>query len=132
MFKRERIKYLEKPVTSDEKEIAALIDTLTSAITTGNIQQLMSIISDSAQLAVPPGDERAFNKKEFEEYITALMPQVKNFSCSDIYIRTDGKNSNISCLAYTLFRNGRFKTLSRHFKCRKENGKWLLTETSYI
>ncbi len=130
MFGRERIKYLEKPVTADEKEIAALIDTMANAITTGDSKRLMSVISESAQIAAADG-KGIFNKEEFGEYITALMPQVKHFSCSDIYIRTDGENSDISCLAHTVFLNGFSKTLSRYLKCRKDNGRWLLTEAGY-
>lgn len=129
-YNHKRTKYIEKPVTDDEREIATLVDTIENAITSGNLKQLMSVISESAQIAAADG-KGIFNKKEFEEYIIALMPQVKHFSCSDIYIRTDGENGDISCLAHTAFINGFSKTLSRYFKCRKDNGIWLLTEAGY-
>ena len=131
MLRQKIDKYFEKPVTFDEKQIASLIDTMTSAIMAGNLQNLMSVISESARIAAAADDKRVFNKKEFEEHMTVLIPMVKHFSCFDIYIRTDGKNGTISCLAHTVLKNGFSKTISRYFQCQKESGKWLLTEAGY-
>lgn len=131
-LKQEKIEFFEKPVTNDEKEIAALLGQIMEAMHAGNANDFISAFSDSARIVVSKNNPKEMSKKECLIYMARAMERIRRLSYSNTIIRVEGAEATISCLGHVEFRDGTKSAFSRYFKCRKEEGEWRFIEASLI
>lgn len=133
MFRQERIKYLEKPVTSDEKEIAALLEKMVQAITVKDVDILVSGYSDIATIEILALKDAPISKSEYRERMSKFINNIRNFALHNTIIRVNGREAVVSCVSAVLIRGKAFPDKNqRYLKCVKESGEWRIVEARYI
>lgn len=133
MFERERIKYLEKPVTADEKAIAALLEKIARAITTKDVDLLVSAYSDVASIEVLTSGGALINKNEYRERMSKFISNIQNFALHNTVIRVNEQEAVVSCITVVSLQGKAFPLKNqRYLKCAKEGEKWRIVEAKYI
>lgn len=133
MFRQERIKYLEKPVTSDEKAIAALLEKIVLAITIKDVNLLVSAYSNDAKIEIRALKDTPISKSEYSERMSKFIGNVRNFYLDNTIIRVNGQEAIVSCVSNVLLRGEAFPEESqRYLKCVKESGAWYIIDAKYI
>lgn len=128
----EKTKYLEKPVTTDERAVALLIETMAKAVSRRDILALESVIAEDAQITFFQSGQKALNKSECILYLKRVGWHTRNISYSEILIRTKKDEATVSCTGRILFKDGYSKRVVRIFRCKKRDDAWLISEAGYI
>lgn len=127
------IQYLERPVTDDEKKIAALLEKIVRAIAAKDVDLLVSVYSDTATIEVLSLRDAPISKSEYRERMSKFIGNVRNFSLRDAIIRVNGQEAIVSYINVILLRGKAFPEKNRRYlKCVNKGEKWLITEARYI
>lgn len=127
------IQYFEKPVTIEEKEIAALLEKMVQAITAKDIDLLVSLYSDAASIEMLASRGVPISKSEYRERMSKSIEGVRNIYFRNTIIRVNEQEAVISCRIIVLLRGRVFPEKNQiYFKCIKDRGEWLIIETRYI
>lgn len=129
---KHKIIYFERPVTADEKEIAALLETLINAIGDNNFEKLKSVFSPSASIFLSSADRNSVGVAECIKRLKKFTGDIRNINYENALVRVYGCQATISAVR-VVFRKGEILHRAlRYFKCRKENGKWEIAEADFI
>lgn len=126
------IGYFEKPATFDEKEIAALIGKIVSTINVRDLNGLMSVFSESAQIVFSDNSQRLLTKSECMEYMAQMIENIRSLSYDNILIRVKNEEAVVSCRGCISFKGGNLKIISRYFTCQKEKRVWRIAKAEYF
>lgn len=127
------IQYLERPVTDDEKKIAALLEKIVQAIAAKDVDLLISAYSDIATIEVLASRDVPISKSEYREQMSKFIGKVRNFSLRNVIIRVNGQEAIVSCIsAVLLLEKALTEKNQRYLKCIKEDGEWRIIDARYI
>lgn len=127
------IEYLEKPVTVEEKKIAALLEKIVRAIAAKDVDLLISAYSDIATIEVLASRDAPISKSEYRERMSKFIGNVRNFYLRDVIIRVNGPEAIVSCISAVLLREKALPEKNqRYLKCVKEDGEWRIIDARYI
>lgn len=133
MLEQEKIKYLEKPITFEEKAIAALLEKVVRAIAVRDVDLLVSAYSDNASIEILSLREAPISKIDYRERMLKFIKNIRNFYICDVIIRVNEKEAVISCItAVSLKEKAFLEKNQRYFKCIKEGGEWHIVDARYI
>lgn len=127
------IEYLERPVTSDEKEIAQILEKIVTAHKTKNVPLLASVLSDDSLIMLPTDRSRFFTKNDYLRAVPKITNNLRKLSYTNVIIRIIKKNSAlISCAGRAFLKSKTTPIINqRYFKCEKQGDKWLITEFGF-
>lgn len=127
------IQYLEKPVTTDEIQIASLLERTVKAIANKDLELLVSVYSDIASIEIEASRGTFSSKSEYKERMSKGIERVRNIYFHNTIIRVNRHEAVISCITVVLLRGKTFPEKNqRYFKCIKEGGEWRIAEARYI
>jgi len=127
------IEYLEKPTQRDEKDIAAILERLLSSVKKKDIDELSSLFSDNARIAMYDKNEKLYKKSEYLEGMKKLMQDIHAINYKNTLIRLKNKKeATASCYNITTFR-GKLAPISRErfFTFRRYDSIWYITKVLY-
>ena len=129
------VRYLEKPVSADEKSIARVIESFLEGRKRGDINALRRCLSDSACIEVEGGGKK-LAIEEFLEYVREYSPTIYNLRYRDLLIRI--KSSHEAVASYTCHRqhfgSNRFSVSWRllRFTAGFPDRQWHITDSTCI
>jgi len=127
------IQYLEKPVTTDEIQIASLLERTVKAIAAKDLELLVSVYSDAASIEILASRGVFSSKSEYLTRMSKSIERVRNIYFRNTIIRVNGQEAVISCITVVLLRGRAFPEKNqRYFKCAKEDKEWHVVEARYI
>ena len=127
------IQYLEKPVTTDEIQIASLLERAIKAIATKDLELLVSVYSDTASIEMLASRGVFSSKNEYMMRMSKFIEKVRNIYFRNTIIRVNGQEAIISCITTVSLRGKVFPEKNqRYFKCVKEGEEWRIVEARYI
>ncbi|OHA00524.1 MAG: hypothetical protein A3C11_00505 [Candidatus Sungbacteria bacterium RIFCSPHIGHO2_02_FULL_49_12] len=127
------IEYLEKPTLHDEKHIAAILERLLSSVKKKDIDELSSLFSDNARIAMYDKNEKLYEKSEHLEEMKKLMREIHTINYKSTLIRLKNeKEATVSCCSIIKFR-GKLTPIPRErfFTFRQYDGIWYITKVLY-
>jgi len=127
-----RIAYLEKPATGDEKTIARLLEKIIRAVSAGNVTDFISVFSESARIIISKNSNKEMNKKECFSHLSRTIERIRILSYSDAIIRVVNEEAVVSCSGRITYRNGVTNAFFRYFKCIKEDVAWKINEAGFL
>lgn len=128
---KHKIIYFERPVTADEKEIAALLEILIGAIGDNNFEKLKSVFSPVASIFLSSADRNSIGVAECVKRLKKFTGDIRNINYENALIRVRGYQATISAVR-VVFRKGEVPHRApRYFKCQKENGRWEIIEADF-
>lgn len=127
------IEYLEKPITADEKAIAALLEKIVRSIAAKNVDLLVSGYSDAATIEVLTLKDTLISKSEYREKMLKFIGKIRNFYLYNAIIRVNGQEAIVSCISAVLLREKALPEKNqRYLKCVKEDEEWRIIDARYI
>ncbi len=127
------IEFLEKPVTTDEIQIASLLERIIKAIATKDLKLLVSVYFDTASIEMLMSRDMPLSKSEYRARMSKIIGNVRNIYFRDAIIRVNGQEAVISCVSVVLLQGRAFPDKNqRYFKCVKEGEEWRIVEARYI
>lgn len=127
------IQYLEKPVTTDEIQIASLLERTIKAIAAKDLELLVSVYSDTSSIEMLASRGMFLSKGEYVTRMSKSIERIRNIYFRNTIIRVNGQEAIISCITVVLLRGKVFPEKNqRYFKCVKEVGEWRITEARYV
>lgn len=133
---RVEIKYLEKPASQTEKEIAHLFETSVQAIAKNDKNLFLQTYADNAKIQFSKQGEKITNYSR-EEFCRQVFEGRKNIfllSYSDVRIQTTNPNcASIACFCKTVLRNKPLPiNFARHLRIEKKDDAWRISEISFF
>ena len=90
------LKFLEKPVTSDEKAIASILGIIILAIEEKNAKLLGPLFDDDADIEIINFPGRVFTREEYIRHMTDTAKNIRKIRYDEILIRvSSGKTANV-------------------------------------
>lgn len=127
----QRIKYLEKPATRDEKEVASLLERLVEVTECGNVTDLSFIFADAAKIVESDDGQPPLTKQVYIAQAAERLHVIRRVYFTDVLIRVIGDNAKIFSVRNVLFRNTSLPVShKRLLTCRKDVDRWLIWSAS--
>lgn len=126
------IEYLERPATSDEKEIASVLDGMLEATMNRDIELLASFIADDSTIVLQEC-QSIFQKKDFLEKMKKISASIKIMKYKNVLMRFPRPDEAlVTCVRYIRFQNSHEELISRSFGFKRVDGYWKISKaTSY-
>ena len=126
------IEYLEKPVTPEERAVAAVLKGTLDATLSNDIAYLASVTADDATIMLFQKENEFMTKTAYLEKMTKIAPSVRGMKYKNVLIRmTSDWRATVSCVRYVRFQNSREVLTNRIFELRKDDAEWKVTRVAY-
>ena len=127
------IEFFEKPVTDDEKDVAALLQKIAQAVIVKDIDLLVSAYSNNASIENLSSGDTPLNKNEYKFQMLKDIENIRDINFRDTVVRVNGQEAAISCLSIISLRDKIFPIKNRrYYKCIKKYDKWSIVESRYV
>lgn len=128
----DKVQYLERPATKDEKEIADVLEKIVYSIKTKDLYLLASVFADSAVIVMTASDGQPVSKSDYIKKMEKIIQNVIGIYYKDVFIRVDGSAAAVSLLSEINTRQRSNILTKRYYKFGKINNSWLIVETMNI
>jgi len=126
------ISYIEKPVTTDEKQIAALLEQTVTAINTKNLSLLQSVYAEDATVRMSTNKLEPMTLQQYLARLPDLIYKVRHLRMGDIIIHVNDPEAKVLCVSSLLFHGAlNYSSNRRYFKFLKRDGEWRIIEAGY-
>lgn len=129
------IKYLERPATKQEIEIAAAFERAVKAAVAGDSILLESVFTPDAKIyLLTKTGEEMLQRDKFVEKITKTPKQFRALSYKDVSIRLIGNlEAIVACVCIATLRNAIWPNIFRRcFTLQKRNDAWYIVRLVYF
>jgi len=123
------LRFLEKPVTSDEQAIAAILGTIIFAVEEKNLKLLGPLFDENATIEIISFPGRVFTREEYVDHMADAVKNIRRILYDEIVIRvSSGKTASVFYRNTIYFFNNPDPFVHRRFfRGEKKNGRWLIT-----
>lgn len=126
------IEYLEKPVTLEERAVAAVLKGMLDATLLHDMAYLAAATADDAAIMLFQKENEFMTKTAYLEKMKKITPSVRGMKYKNVLIRmTSDWRATVSCVRYVRFQNFREELTNRIFELRKEESSWKITRMTY-
>lgn len=128
---KEVIKYLEKPVTSEEREVAALLSKMVEAVNTKDLRLLESLYMDETIFI---SGAKTLTKAEYMELVPQLIQSVRHISLEEVLIKINRDKATVYYKKYVTLKDSLLPNkITCHRLCCVERGlHWFILEAEKV
>jgi len=129
------IEYLEKPITKQEVEVAAIFELATRAVEQRDLALLRSVFAPDAVVSIlTKAGEELLKKDDFMEKMREVFKQFRALSYKEVHIQFKNDfEAAITCVCAVTLRNAIWPSIyHRYFTLQKRNGTWYVVRLTYF
>ncbi|GEM_PF-6372780 len=134
-MKNQTVTYLESPVTVEEKNVAALIESFVKAMNDKDIETLGRVLTPDArvEMALHPGI--FLKRSEYLQEMQRVSEEVWSIAYRNILIRIEEPKKERALVYFEgvrrLHGEPKGKISQRYLRCTQEGAQWRISESGY-
>lgn len=127
---QQKITYLEKPVSQDEKKIGAVLQAIAESCSEEKIHDLDRLYDDNAVFDVFPGQRPPMNKTEFINDLASRMKYVRRVVYTRVLISVKNPREAICHCTRVIYTKKDYapELMTGYLKFINKDGNWRVSE----